>query len=716
MIDYGFNIKLLTGGSIKELKRLEGAVSSIERRLKSLSIPHFNKIIPNLNTSTSKRLNSEIDLIKKTQHYSMRSQSAITDLIRVEVEKRENIHLRSEDRKANHERRLTEMNQRHKNKMAELGARREIASMRGAGIGGRGIGGRGIGGYRGFGAGGFLGAGSLLNPNIMGMFSRTMYPLVGGYAAYSAGRSIYDVGTYLESIGVQMTSLFGGDIPRAEAMKKSLIDFAGKTPLSMKESMHYGRMLIGTGIFPDKQIIPSLKMLGDVASGSGGDLFEIIRNYTQAFGKGKMDMIDLKQYATHGVPVRRFLPDILLGRKGFEEFSSKEQISGNIDNLVRHGRITGEVIRDLFTMLTSEGGIYYNHMYKSMENTQGKADILWQKTQIKMNDLFEKLQPSINKALDSATKFVENFDKVMPSLTALADPFIYTWDIIKKLGSAMGIAAFETGDFTSQVKGALDVLKLYLGTMIAVKGVMAFINGLKWVAALGTFATGLTATGGISAAISSALGIGAVTTTAAVGGTAATVGFLPALLTGAAIITITGVAAAIAYDLYNTKKGEKSTTRNILEIAHMGFTKDPTKLAEYLYNKRSSIINDSLEKNIPTIRKNEFKPIYDASKGFTNFGFLKEKQPIVTPYAVTPASIQTPITTPPATGDNLLTGNETTIGGRGATKIEIHNLIGQQIQTQNINDSLDMEREGDNAVNKIMEGLISVFTIQGAGN
>lgn len=111
---------------------------------------------------------------------------------------------------------------------------------------------------------------------------------------------------------------------------------------------------VGTG-----EIIDTMRMLGDVASGVGIPLERISLAYGQVLAKGKLQGGELMQFTEAGIPIVETLSQQL--GVSTEKFYK----------LVEGGKISAEQVKGAFEQMTGAGGKFYGMMAKQSTTLNG---------------------------------------------------------------------------------------------------------------------------------------------------------------------------------------------------------------------------------------------------------------------------------------------------------------------------------------------------------
>lgn len=214
---------------------------------------------------------------------------------------------------------------------------------------------------------------------------------------------IAKVGMEAEKNSIAFTT-FLGSAEKAKKVLEDITNFAASTPFELPEVTATARQLLAFGV-EAKNLIPTLKAIGDVAAGAGKPLDQIALVYGQVLSKGKLQGEELLQFAEAGVPIMDELAKVL--------GVAKEEVS----DLASKGKIGFEEMNQVFINLTSQGGRFYNLMESQSQSVGGKVSNL--------SDQFTKLGTAI-------------FDAFKPLTNALIDILA---DMISPLNQQSGIFA-----------------------------------------------------------------------------------------------------------------------------------------------------------------------------------------------------------------------------------------------------------------------------------
>lgn len=177
-----------------------------------------------------------------------------------------------------------------------------------------------------------------------------------------------------------------GSADAAGRMLAQLRAYSAESPFNSKDVSDAAKQLIAFGFDAD-QALPTIRALGDVASGVGVPLGQLVNAYGQVATAGRLMGTELLQFTQAGVPIIDALATVLK--------KPKEDIKA----LVEQGRVGFPVVVRAFKLMTEEGG-----KFAGMGDRYGKS----------MAGLFEQLQ-------DAAELAQTEFGRVVIEETGLKD-------------------------------------------------------------------------------------------------------------------------------------------------------------------------------------------------------------------------------------------------------------------------------------------------------
>lgn len=171
------------------------------------------------------------------------------------------------------------------------------------------------------------------------------------------GKKTLDLGIKQQQLNIAFTT-FLGSADKAKKLLGELTKFAIITPFTPDQVNNAAKALLAFGV-KGEEIIPTLKMLGDVSSGTGKDLTEMAVIFGQIRSTGRLMGQDLLQLINAG-----FNPLQIISEKTGR---SVKDLKKDMEN----GLISFDMVSDAFKSATSEGGLFFNLMEKQSVSVGG---------------------------------------------------------------------------------------------------------------------------------------------------------------------------------------------------------------------------------------------------------------------------------------------------------------------------------------------------------
>lgn len=149
-----------------------------------------------------------------------------------------------------------------------------------------------------------------------------------------------------------------GSAERADNLLRDLSEFAQRTPFELTGIRQNAKQLLAMGV-QTKDLLPTLKSLGDVSAGLSVPLERLALNYGQVISQGKLTGRELRDFTVAGVPILEELSRML------------NKSTAEIQEMISAGEITSDVVVQAFRNMSSEGGRFANLMDQQSQTVQG---------------------------------------------------------------------------------------------------------------------------------------------------------------------------------------------------------------------------------------------------------------------------------------------------------------------------------------------------------
>lgn len=210
----------------------------------------------------------------------------------------------------------------------------------------------------------------------------------------TVGKKIFDIGVQAEQTAIAFNTLTGS-AERGKKLLAELTKFSIVTPFTPDQVNKAAKALLSFGVEANK-IIPTLKIIGDVSSGTGKDLAEMAIIFGQIRSTGRLMGQDLLQLINAG-----FNPLQVISKKTGESV-------GELKAQMEKGNITFKMVEQAFIDATSAGGLFFNLMEKQSLSVGGKLSTFAGNIEEVEKAIFAANSGPINDFVDKLVKISES--------------------------------------------------------------------------------------------------------------------------------------------------------------------------------------------------------------------------------------------------------------------------------------------------------------------
>lgn len=203
------------------------------------------------------------------------------------------------------------------------------------------------------------------------------------------------------------------DARRADQIFSQIKGLAVISPFQFSDLVGYTKQLAAFQI-PVNELYGTMKSLADVSAGLGVDMGRIILAYGQIRSAGVLRGQELRQLTEAGIPALDAL------RKKLEEVRGVAQTTDDVFNAISTRQIPFEYIREMFTTMTEDGGMFYKMQEIQAASLKGMVSNLADSYKIMMNDIGEANDSVLKGIVGSITDAMNNwryFSKAIEGVT-----------------------------------------------------------------------------------------------------------------------------------------------------------------------------------------------------------------------------------------------------------------------------------------------------------
>ena len=186
---------------------------------------------------------------------------------------------------------------------------------------------------------------------------------------------------------------------KANALMSQMTELAAKTPFSLQEVSEGAKRLLAFQV-PAEEVTETLRRMGDVASGLGVPMGQLIHVYGQVKAQGRLLTNDLYQFMNAGIPIIAELSKVV----GKSETEIKEMVSA--------GKIGFTEIQAVIKNMTNEGGLFYNLMSEQSKSLGGQISNLRDNFDQMLNEIGKSSEGVVSGAIQGVSFLVENYQTV----------------------------------------------------------------------------------------------------------------------------------------------------------------------------------------------------------------------------------------------------------------------------------------------------------------
>lgn len=248
-----------------------------------------------------------------------------------------------------------------------------------------------------------------------------------------------------------------GSIDDAKTHLADLKQFASSTPLSFSDVANASKQLLSFGINV-QDIMPSLKMLGDISMGNSEKFKGLALVFAQVKSAGKLMGQDLLQMINQG-----FNPLTIISQQTGRSMAELKDLMGE-------GAISFEMVEEAMRVATSAGGLFNGAMEESAKTGEGMISTLKDKWS-------DGLRVFGNALMDTSKGGIQFLTDKITELTSDGSIEVWAQKATDALQSIMDKAQ-ECADGVRGLGAAFNWVYEKLGISDAVHGVNSVIQGV----------------------------------------------------------------------------------------------------------------------------------------------------------------------------------------------------------------------------------------------
>lgn len=245
-----------------------------------------------------------------------------------------------------------------------------------------------------------------------GLVSSLRNQMANVYSIYTLERfatQLIEIGGEFQKQHIALQSILG-DGAKADAMFSKIKNLAVESPFTFQQLAGYTKQLAAFQI-PYEELYDTTKRLADVSAGLGVDMGRIILAYGQVRSAAFLRGQEVRQFTEAGIPLLDELA------KKFSQLENRVVSVGEVFDKISNREVPFEMVKEVFTDLTNEGGKFYNMQAKLSDSLSGKLAKLKDAYQIMLADIAQANNDLLGGSVDMVRVLTEHWRELLPVLT-----------------------------------------------------------------------------------------------------------------------------------------------------------------------------------------------------------------------------------------------------------------------------------------------------------
>lgn len=227
-----------------------------------------------------------------------------------------------------------------------------------------------------------------------------------------------------------------GSAQTGQELTDAIIELGAKTPMTAQQLSRAAQLLLSFGESAEN-IIPDLKLLGDITGGEVNRFNQLSLAFAQVGANGKLMGQDLLQMVNAG-----FNPLQIMSQ-------TTGKSMGQLRKEMEEGRITFQMVRQAMADAASEGGRYFGLMEQQSQSLNGRLSTLgdtWEQVAKDIGDIFAPTAKAATEVLislgEEVKKVTEWLNSEKATLVGLKEAWDNYWASKRKVKSTL-VFTFE---------------------------------------------------------------------------------------------------------------------------------------------------------------------------------------------------------------------------------------------------------------------------------
>lgn len=284
----------------------------------------------------------------------------------------------------------------------------------------------------------------------------TLKTFAGFYFAKDAVKQLIEVSGQFE---LQLVSLkaITQSVEGATKLFSQFQTLSVKSPFQFSEILAGAKQLAAFQI-PLKDLYQTTKVITDLSAGLGVDMGRIILAYGQIQAASVLRGQEVRQLTEAGIPVIQLLAD------KFSLLEERVVSTNEVFDKISARMVPFEMIKEIFTDLTSEGGAFFNMQEKQADTLYGKVSNLKDAYQIMLNDIGSANNELLKGAVEIPMTLMQNWEQVGDAIAGL----VITYGTFKAVSTTFKVIdmAKDFGSLSKAIRSTTIAQKALNSTLL----------------------------------------------------------------------------------------------------------------------------------------------------------------------------------------------------------------------------------------------------------
>lgn len=260
-----------------------------------------------------------------------------------------------------------------------------------------------------------------------------------------------------------------GSARMAKSLVAELNTVVEETPFAFDNLVRSAQSLLSMGVATRQNVIPTMRMLGDLAKGNAVAFENLTINYSEIMATGKAMTKDLRQFTTAGVGMIPHLAKTL----GVS--------SAAVLEMAEDSQISSKMIHNAMVEMTSSGGLFFRAMELGSQTVTGRYNAMMDTIFTATSHIGRALAPAVKLLMEDVTKLAVKLGEWAKANQGIINEQALAF--VRKLRDFIP-RLIEQGPkiakFTVYVAALIAALKVLALTMMAVSAAF-MITPIGWI-------------------------------------------------------------------------------------------------------------------------------------------------------------------------------------------------------------------------------------------